>query len=90
MEEKPRVVAINKMDLPEVRARKSEFGRELDVPLYFISAATGEGLQELMNKTLELVSKSGAFKQKDEAEFKVFRPRPLSPRKAQQRRGGDD
>ena len=89
--DKPRIIAVNKVDLPEVQSNlprlKREF-REPGVPLHFISAATGEGVQELMKKTLELVSQADsvpAMKKKEEAEFKVFRPRPLSAKRATQR-----
>jgi len=87
LKDKPRIVAVNKVDLPEVRERLPQLRREfkgLGVPLYFISAATGEGVEELMKKTLELVSQadSAPSAKKEEAEFKVFRPRPLSPRRA--------
>ena len=87
LKDKPRIIAINKIDLPEVHGRlpqlKREF-KELGVPIYFMSAATGEGVGELMKKTLELVSQadSAPSVKKEEAEFKVFRPRPLSPKKA--------
>ena len=87
LKDKPRIVAVNKVDLPEVRERLPQLRLEfkgLGVPLYFISAATGEGVEELMKKTLELVSQadSAPSAKKEEAEFKVFRPRPLSPRRA--------
>lgn len=86
LKDKPRIIAVNKVDLPEVRARLPQLRREfkgLGVPLYFISAASGEGVEELMKKTLELVSQADSVPsaKKEEAEFKVFRPRPLSPRR---------
>jgi len=87
LKDKLRIIAVNKVDLPEVQGRlprlKREFG-ELGDPLYFISAATGEGVGELMKKALELVSQADSvpLMKKGEAEFKVFRPRPLSPRRA--------
>jgi GTP-binding protein len=86
LKDKPRLTAINKIDLPHVRDRMPELERqftELEVSVYFISAATGEGVKELMNKAWELVSKTDKASPKaKEAEFKVFRPRPLSSRKA--------
>ncbi len=86
LKDKPRIIAVNKVDLPEVRDRLPRLRREfkgLGVPLYFISAASGEGVEELMKKTLELVSQADSVPsaKKEEAEFKVFRPRPLSPRR---------
>lgn len=84
--QKPRVIAVNKIDVPEVRARLPQLEREFRAagkPVYFISAATGEGVEPLMMKCLELLSHEGAVstKKREEPEFKVFRPRPLSPRK---------
>jgi len=86
LKDRPRLIAINKIDLPHVRARLPQLERqftELGVPVHFISAATGEGVKELMSKALELVSKADKASSKEkEAEFKVFRPRPLSSKKA--------
>lgn len=49
--DKPQVVALNKIDLPEARAAAEELrarfaGRGLE--LHFMSAATGEGVQEIL------------------------------------------
>jgi GTP-binding protein len=93
--EKPRVVVVNKIDLEEVRERLPDLKRAfkgIGLPVYFISAATGEGVEDLMNKVLELVSRAGrdALPGKEQAEFKVFRPRPVSPRKAARRRGDNE
>lgn len=97
LKDRPRVVAVNKIDLPEVRSRlpllEQEF-KSLGVPVYYISAATGEGVQELMMKALELLAQEvkTTSGRENEAEFKVFRPRPLSPRKGKKRgeRGGQE
>jgi GTP-binding protein len=51
--EKPQIVAVNKMDLPEARARWSKIKAALaarGVPAYAISAVTGEGVPELMRR----------------------------------------
>jgi GTPase len=83
---KPRLIAINKIDLPHVRGRIPELEgqfTELGVSVHFISAVTGEGVKELMSKALELVSKADKASAKaKEAEFKVFRPRPLPDKEA--------
>jgi GTP-binding protein len=50
---KPQVVAVNKVDKPEVRDRKTEIKalfRDAGVAVSFISAETGEGVKELMAK----------------------------------------
>jgi GTP-binding protein len=50
---KPQIVAVNKMDLPEARQRWPRIKGALaqrGVPAYPISAATGEGVQELLRR----------------------------------------
>ena len=57
---KPQIVAINKLDIAEVRERvpalRVDMG-EHGVPIFFISAATGEGVDALLARTLEELSK---------------------------------
>jgi GTP-binding protein len=59
---KPQIVAVNKMDLPDMKDRldtiKTEFG-QAGVSVLFISAETGEGIQELLTETQEMLEKSG-------------------------------
>lgn len=45
--EKPRIVAANKMDLGNFEERMAKLRKELDVPVFPISAETGEGLSGL-------------------------------------------
>ena len=92
LKEKPRIMAVNKIDLPDVRARLPQLERELKglaAPVFFVSAATGEGVEELMRKTLELLSqeRSVPSQKREEEGFKVFRPRPLAPKRAAHRGG---
>ena len=58
---KPQLVAINKIDLPDVRERldreKTFFSRE-KIEVYPISAATGEGVGEVINKLAQMLDKS--------------------------------
>ena len=52
------LVAVNKMDLPAGRERFERLRQELPVPpedLFPISAATGEGVQDLLNRTAALL-----------------------------------
>ncbi len=92
LKDRSRLIAINKIDLPHVRDRMPRLEREfqeLGVSVHFISAATGEGVNELMSKAWELVSKAPRLSaRKEEEEFKVFRPRPLSDKKSAKR--GDE
>jgi len=75
--EKPQLVVVNKIDLPEVRARLAEIREGFNLAgtrVFFISAATGEGITELMAgamKMLPSVAQPEATKIK-----KVFRPQP--------------
>ena len=80
LKEKPQIVAVNKIDLPTVRERlprlKSEL-RALETPVFFVSALTGEGVLELIQKAAELLSTALAWTpEAEEAAFKVFRPQP--------------
>ena len=89
LKEKPRIIAINKIDLPHVRDRMPQLEKEfqeLGVSAHFISAATGEGVREVKNKAWELVSKAPRLSpKKKEEEFKLFQPRPLPAKKAGKR-----
>ncbi len=43
----PHAVAVNKMDLPEAQAKVKEKKWKPKVPVFYISAATGEGMEKL-------------------------------------------
>lgn len=53
---RPRVVALNKADIPENRERFRELERAFDGP-FMISAATGEGVKELIEHLWSTVDK---------------------------------
>lgn len=77
---KPRIVAVNKVDLPEVRARlpvvKQCFAKP-DVPVFYISAVSGEGVLELTKKAMEMVEQAGPVEETIRpAQIAVFHPRP--------------
>jgi len=78
---KPQLVAVNKIDLPQVRARLAEIRDSFaGTRALFISAATGEGIPELMTETLGLlqsVPEAG-----DKIVRRVFHPQPrgVAPR----------
>jgi GTP-binding protein len=59
--EKPQIVALNKIDLPEVREKVkktvAQFSKK-GIILHPFSAATGEGLQDILNKIITLLSKT--------------------------------
>jgi GTP-binding protein len=74
---KPQLVAVNKLDLPQVRERKDEIKqgfRDIGTNVCFVSAVSGEGIPELMaaaEKMLQSAPKPEPSKRK-----KVFRPKP--------------
>jgi GTP-binding protein len=75
--QKPQIVVINKIDLPEVQERMKEIKEafhEAGIDVHFISAMTGEGIPELMKKVNDLLKASDVLGRETEA--KVFRPLP--------------
>jgi GTP-binding protein len=74
--EKPQVVVLNKMDLPDAQAwwpLIQETMQARDVESYAISAVTGQGVQVLMRRALELLDSLPAVDLAPE-EPAVFRP----------------
>lgn len=53
LEDRPLLVALNKIDLPEARSRVAELGKKVGAPAFAISAATGEGVPELARAVFE-------------------------------------
>lgn len=77
--EKPQLVAVNKVDLPEVQRRLVEIKdvfRSAGTTVYFISAATGEGTAELMSDTLQLLQQETAKPAGKKVAEMVFHPQP--------------
>jgi len=78
--QKPQLVAVNKVDLPQVSARQQEVAesfRQAGIEVFFVSAATGQGIDELMAavaEKLRQVEKSQPAL--EEGPRKVFRPQP--------------
>jgi GTP-binding protein len=78
MAQKPQVVVVNKIDLPEVKARLPETRQlfsSLGIKAFFVSAVTGQGVSELMSETAKILNEQ----EKDtgsEAPMAVFRPKP--------------
>ncbi|MBE0480328.1 MAG: GTPase ObgE [Dehalococcoidia bacterium] len=85
LKQKPRIIAVNKIDLTHVRERRAALEGDFDqlnMPLHFISAATGEGVDGLIRKVLEILTATRPVPAAPEEETKVFRPRPVSSRKS--------
>jgi GTP-binding protein len=77
---KARIVAANKIDLPEAQARLRTVRQclaKLGTPVYYISAVTGEGVLELTSKATEMVEQASRYEEPvSQAQTAVFRPRP--------------
>jgi len=61
--QKRQIVAVNKLDLPEARRRRDEITSELakvGVEPHFISAATGEGVDDLLDAVMQALSEEKA------------------------------
>jgi GTP-binding protein len=80
---KPQLVAVNKIDLPQVEARRAEIAESFSavgIGVFFVSAASGQGLPGLMAEALKLlqsIPEDGGIKVPE----KVFRPRPRAYRR---------
>ena len=90
---KRQIIAVNKVDVTDVRERREEIEAcigaatedsadqatgELTVPVMFISAATGEGVQELLGKIVELLAASAGEEKTISPELQD-RPAQLRP-----------
>jgi GTP-binding protein len=74
---KTQLVVVNKIDQPEVRARLGEIVdtfRSIGIEPTAVSAATGEGITELMIHTHDILKQVGETRH--ELPAKVFRPGP--------------
>lgn len=83
LSEKPQIVVVNKIDLPEVSSRIAHLQGELiqdeSTPL-FISAATSKGVPQLMANAAEMLDRIGTQGPKEAVA--VFRPQPRKERVA--------
>ena len=75
---KPQVVALNKIDLPEVQARLTEIKDALGsagIRAHYISASTGQGVSELMAEAVRVLKRvSAEGKKRVGVPIKVLRP----------------
>jgi len=82
--DRPRVVALNKADIPENRARYEELAPELDQP-FLISGATGEGVDDLLERLWQRVDAArreealGATEEPPEREYVFEAPYTIEP-----------
>lgn len=82
--DRPRVVALNKADVPENRARYEELTPELDQP-FLISGATGEGVDDLLERLWQRVDAArredalGTAEEPPEREYVFEAPYTIEP-----------
>ncbi len=78
--QKPQLVVVNKIDLPEVQARLAQIKgafSSVGTTVRFVSAASGEGVAELMAAVMEMLGQVAAKVEAGEkVPQKVFRPQP--------------
>jgi len=77
--QKPQIIVLNKIDLPEVKERLGAIKKELTgagIKAHYISAAGGQGVHELMSDTLQLLKKAPTVEEGVKLPRKVFRPQP--------------
>jgi GTP-binding protein len=76
---KPQIVAVNKVDLPEVYRRIPDTDglfKSAGTKAFFISAAKGEGLSELLSEITNMLDAAKDVPIGAEVPVKVFRPQP--------------
>ena len=89
---KPQLVALNKIDLPEVQERLEEIKGEITgvgIKAHYISAATGQGVSILMAEAMKVLKAETAMEKRVELPVKVFRPQPREPRVKVTREGDE-
>jgi len=55
--EKPQIVIANKMDMPDAKKNIEEFKNKVDVPVFEISALTGEGIDKVLYELADMLDK---------------------------------
>jgi len=84
MAQKPQLMAVNKVDLPDVQARLPEFRRlfsTLVTKPFFISAITGQGLPELVSELMTMLNRVADVPVGRQIPVAIFRPRPKVDRR---------
>jgi GTP-binding protein len=80
LSQKPKIVAVNKVDLPQVQARLPEVKQsfaKLGVPVFYISAVSGQAVLELTRKAMEMVVQASQEEEIiSQPQIAIFRPKP--------------
>ena len=92
LEDRPRLVALNKIDVPDARELAELVSDDLvarGLPIFPISTKTGEGLQALVYAMAELVPARRATQPALPAARIVLKPRPVGAPEFEVQREGD-
>lgn len=86
LEKRPQIIVANKMDLPDAKENLALFKEQVGetIPVFPVSAATGEGLKELLYAAVELLEQVEREQPVQEAleqpsERKIYRSREDKP-----------
>ncbi len=93
LSDRPRIVALNKVDVPAARARAERAARELEargVTVRLVSAATHEGLRELAFTMAEVITEARRARPPAEPTRLVLRPAPVAGPDFEVVRSGDN
>ena len=77
--QKPQIIAVSKIDLPEVREKLAGIKNTLEgagVRAHYISAVDGTGVDGLMSDTAKLLESVSAGERQAAESVKIFRPKP--------------
>ena len=69
LSKKPMIVIANKMDLPEAEKNLQEFKKKVKVPVYEMSTARTDGVEEILIKIADEIDKCGDSPLYEESEF---------------------
>ncbi len=75
--EKPQVVAVNKVDIPEVKEKNQKLQsafNEIGIEVYFVSALTKKDLEKVLWKCVGLLNQIKGEKPQETGELPVYRP----------------
>ena len=81
--QKPRLVVVNKTDLPEVQTRLAEIKQLLGLPrekVFFISATTRQGVPELVAEIVQMLAEVKEEPAISEEPVALFQPKPKAKR----------
>jgi GTP-binding protein len=90
--QKPQIIALNKIDLPEVQEKLEIIKSELSgagIKAHYISAATEQGVKELMAEAMGVLKAQAGAEKRPEPPGKIFRPQPREARIKVAREGGE-